>query len=234
MNDFSNPQTRIFTPVIRFLRLSLCLLFLGAFLLIGGCKKDVDYFSYVSELRSNVLLCKTDEFSLRIYAVTKENPYATDGVPRDKTVRTEIYLLSDDTTQEYYIYFTVNGKEYGGDMSFDNVKAEYYYSCSLDASTLNELTCRIEYGEKKTELIANSVRTDDTLSPRQALAQLRSVENALFQSMTDKYGFTGELHVRLIYEDNPYYYLGVIDRNGKTTAYLMNAKTGKLLAKREQ
>ena len=50
--------------------------------------------------------------------------------------------------------------------------------------------------------------------------------------MTDKYGFSGEIYLRLIYEDSPYYYVGIIERNGTVHAFLINAQTGKILAKR--
>ena len=51
--------------------------------------------------------------------------------------------------------------------------------------------------------------------------------------MTDKYGFSGEIYLRLIYEDSPYYYVGVINRNSEVNAFLLNAETGKILAKRK-
>jgi hypothetical protein len=51
--------------------------------------------------------------------------------------------------------------------------------------------------------------------------------------MTDKYGFTGEIYLRLLYEDAPYYYVGVINRKGEITAFLVNATTGKVLAQRK-
>ena len=51
--------------------------------------------------------------------------------------------------------------------------------------------------------------------------------------MTDKYGFTGEIYLRLIYEETAYYYVGIIDRNGNIYAFLVNAQTGKILAKRQ-
>lgn len=234
MNKFFNFKKAFSTPANRLLRIFLALFFAFSLFSLASCKKETDYFSYVSELRSNVLLCKTDEYSLRAYATTKEYPYATDGVAHESTTRLEIFLLANDTTKEYYIYFTVNGKEYGGDMTFDNVKSEYYYSCALDASALQELPVRIECGENKTQLTATSVRTPDTLTPKQALTHLKNAQSELFTSLTDKHGFAGEIQIRLIYEEHPYYYIGVINRSGKTTAYLMNANTGKLLAKREQ
>ena len=118
-------------------------------------------------------------------------------------------------------------------MSYDSVKAEYYLSCNLDVSTLSTLTCSISYGETTRELTANSVLTKETISPETVLKNLVLSEQDLFSSMTDKYGFAGEIYLRLIYEDAPYFYVGVIDRSGKTNAFLINATSGKILAKRQ-
>ena len=228
MNDFWTLKTLLPKKKI------LCLLLaaLCVFLLVG-CKKQVHYFEYVSENRSNIFLAETDELSLRIYAVEKETPYAADGIPREISARTEVYLTAPDGSKEYDLSFTANGKEYGGDMSFDNVKTEYYYFCTLDISELSSIPCKIVCGETVIELTAQSVKTDTTLSPKYVLESLVSSEQELFSSMTDKYGFAGEIYLRLIYEDAPYYYLGVIDRNGGINAFLINAQTGKILAKRQ-
>lgn len=211
----------------------ILLFFISFFPFFSSCSKQVDYFSYVSELRSNIFFAETDELSLRVYSVCKETPYIADGIPREIAQRTEIYLSAPSGEQEYTVSFTVNGKTHGGDMSFDNVKAEYYYSCTLDISSLLEIVFQIGCGEEKTELIARSVVKDNTMTPRAALQTLESCEKEFFQSMTDKYGFAGEIYLRLIYEDAPYYYIGVIDRSGNTTAFLLNGETGKILAKRQ-
>ena len=39
--------------------------------------------------------------------------------------------------------------------------------------------------------------------------------------------------MRLIYEDAPYYYIGIIDREGTIFALLVDSESGKILAKRE-
>lgn len=207
------------------LLLSFCIVF-------ASCNKKVDYLNYVSELRSNILLAETDGFSLRVYAVSKESPYAMDGIPQERSTRVEIYLIAPEGDENCNLTFSYEGKEYGGEMSFDNVKTEYYFSCTLDACKATELPCRIEYGEQVVTLQARSVHTADTLTPENALQNLVTEESALFDSLTDKYGFAGEIYIRLIYEDSPYYYVGIIDRNGNINAFLINAKTGKILAKR--
>ncbi len=208
---------------------SLCVF--GFFL--SACEKKIDYFQYVSELRNNIFLAQTENISLRIYSVAKETPYMADGIPKEVSTRTEVYLITPSGDKTCNLSFTVNGKNYGGEMSYDNVKAEYYYSCTLDSSEFTEITCEIEYGESSMQLNALSVLKNNTLSPKEILNTVLLAETNLFESLTDKYGFAGEIYLRLIYEDAPYYYLGVIERNGKVNAFLVNAQTGKILARRQ-
>lgn len=227
MNVFSSKQSR-FLPFLKiFFVILLPLLF------FSSCKKDVDYFDYVSELRKNVFIAQTENFSLRIYAVEKENPYVMDGIPKETSSRVEMHLTASEGDKECAVSFTVNEREFGGEMSYDNVKAEYYYSCTLNVSALKEIPCKIVYGKEEISMIAKSVLDGQTMTPKAALTVLTTEEKELFTSLTDKYGFTGEIYVRLIYEDYVYYYIGVIDREHNVTAFLINAKTGKILAKRQ-
>lgn len=222
MKHFQSIQKRI-----------VCLLFLPLLLFFAACHKETEYFDYVSELRSNIFLSQNETFSLRAYAVTKESPYAADGIKRDVSPRIEIYLVAPYGEKTCEIRFVLQEKSYGGEMSFDNVRAEYYYVCTLDVSKEQELTFEIAYGGDVFSMTAQSVKTDAVISPKAALQTLVEGESELFASLTDKYGFSGEINIRLLYEDSPYYYVGVIDRKGNSYAFLLNAQTGKLLAKRQ-
>ena len=216
--------------VLRWLFTVCCCLFAGSLI---SCKNNVRYTDYVSELRGNIFLAQTDELSLKIYAVTKEIPYVADGVPKERSTRTEVHLTAPSGDKEYTLSFEADGKTYGGEMSFDNVKAEYYFSCTLDVSALREIRCELACDETTTELTAKSVLTPTTLSAENVLNNVRIEEKELFSSLTDQYGFAGEIYIRLLYEEAPYYYVGITDRNGKTSAFLVNAETGKILAKRQ-
>ncbi len=216
-------------PHPKFLLLTLLFLLLLPF---ASCNKAVEPFDYVSELRGNILLAKTEGFSLRVYAVTKESPYEMDGIKKEASTRLEAYLVAPEGDKTCELTFEFDGKSYGGEMSFDNVKTEYFFSCTLDVSAATELPCRIEYGDSVLELTATTVRTAETLTPQNVLKLLRTSEAELFASLTDKYGFSAEIQIRLIYEDAPYYYVGIVDRSGAVHAFLINANTGKILAKR--
>ncbi len=233
MNVFSSLKSSFSHPIKALRAVFSLFLLLCLSLCLFSCKREINYFDYVSELRSNVFLASNDEFSLRIYSVQKESPYTADGVPREINVRTEIWLVAPSGEKECNLSFTVDNTPYGGEMAYDNVKAEYYLACNLDTATLSTIECNITYGETEYTLTAKSVLSQETLSPQTVLKNLASAEAELFTSMTDKYGFAGEIYLRLIYEDSPYYYVGVIDRSGKTNAFLINATSGKILARRE-
>lgn len=219
---------------ISFLKKTYFLL-LSALLLLPlySCKKSVEYFSYISEQRNNIFLAQTDDFYLRVYSVIKETPYVADGIPMETSPRAEVTLIAPQGDETYHISFLVDGKSYGGEMSFDNVRAEYSFSCTLDLSTHHAIDFQIQHGEESVTLTARSVLEDDAIPPQEILKIVQRENAELFESMTDKYGFSGEIYLRLLYEDAPYYYVGVIDRNCRITAFLINGTSGKILAKRE-
>ena len=82
-------------------------------------------------------------------------------------------------------------------------------------------------------MTATTVRTDNMLSPKEVVEKIQTAESEKFKSMTDSKGFAGEIYLRLIYEDAPYYYIGIIDREGTIFALLVDSESGKILAKRE-
>ncbi len=169
---------------------------------------------------------------MKIYSVVKESPYRADGVAQPTAPRFEAYLVAPSGDRTTTLSFRANDKEYGGEMSYDNVKGEYFYACALDVSTLSAVECKFLYGEDEIVLTAQSVLTESTLSPQSVLKKLQAESPQTFSALTDEYGFAGEIYLRLIYEDTPFYYVGIIDREGNIQAFLLNAQTGKILARR--
>ena len=230
LNAFVCTHSRLRAQILRAICLSLACLFS---LLLFGCKGTVNYFDYVSELRNNILLGQADGIRLTAYAVTRETPYLADGIPQTKTTTAEFRVSAPAGETAISLAFAFEGKDYGGEMSFDNVKMQFYYSCSLDISAVCELPVTVIVGDSKVEITAQTVITENTLTPEQLLKTLASAEPQLFKDLTDKYGFAGEIYLRLIHEDANYYYVGIIDRTQKIRAFLLNAETGKILAKRQ-
>ncbi len=232
MNLFFNKKLmrRSLFQTVVFAVIALCV---GLCFTLCSCGKSVDYFSYVSELRNNIFLAEHEDIRLRVYSVVKETPYVADGIARERSPRTEIYLFAPEGTETYNLHLCINDKKYGGELAYDNVKSQYFLSFTLDVSNLKEIPCVLEYGQEKINLTAASVLRNETVSPKSVLDNVRAHSPDLFKTLTDKYGFQGEIYLRLLYEDAPYYYVGVIDRNGNIFAFLVNATTGKVLAERK-
>lgn len=232
MNNLSIAKTTF----IRLKKLFVCIVYCFACLVLAcglsSCKKTVDYFSYVSELRDNIFLGANETLQLRVYAIKKESPYLTDGIPCEKNVRTELHLCAPAGDKTCTVSFQINGTAISGEMSYDNVKGEYFFAYPISCSELSSIDFVLVYGEETFTISTNSVKEKATLSPQIILNSIIEKETELFSAMTDKYGFTGEIYMRLIYEDAPFYYVGIIERNGNVTAFLLNANTGKILAKR--
>ena len=203
------------------------------FLPIFKSATTLDYFDYVSELRSNILVAKTNEYFLKIYAVEKEYPYSADGIKRENSTRAEIFFFAPSGDKNCRISFSIGGKTYDSEMSYDNVKAEYFLCEPADFSNVKSLDFSIRYGEENFLLTAQTIKTEKTLAPRQVLNKLKENAPSAFENLTYENEFIGEIYLRLISEDAPYYYVGLIEKSGKIQAYLLHSETGKILAKRE-
>lgn len=200
---------------------------------LASCAEKEDPLAYVSELRANLFTARNDGLSLTVYAVEKEYPYAADGVARKTSPRTELYISGLSGEKNCSVSFRINGESYGGDASYDNATAKFTYSRTLDCSEAEAIPVTVAYGDTAYELNALSVRTENTLSPTQALANAKRTEAERFKALERKNGFAGEIRLRLIYETAPFYYIGLIDREGKEFSMLLDAETGKLLATHE-
>ena len=248
------------------LKTAFCALFLIAALLfpVAGCaKKQPDLFSYVSELRDNVLIAelpcadgisgnsggnnagenrgKTGESKalLTVYSYLREQPYLDDGAAGTTERIAAFYFSEKDGSSTFLISFTAQGgknAESGGEMSYNDAKKQYYYMCSLDLSETAELPVTVKNAKtgKEYAFTAKTVKTANTISPRAALSAFESAESETLAPMKSDGDFAGEIRIRLIEsEGKTYYYVGVISADKATVSYLLDGETAKILAKRE-
>lgn len=239
------------------LKTAFCNLFLFAALLfpVTGCaEKHPDLFSYVSELRDNVLIaelpCADDNGGnsgesgeskalLTVYSYLREQPYLDDGAAGTTERIAAFYFTRKDGSSTFLISFTAQGgenKESGGEMSYDDVKKQYYYMCSLDLSEAAELPVTVKNAKtgKEYAFTAKTVKTPNTLSPRAALSAFENAESQMLAPLKHDGDFEGEIRIRLIEsEGKTYYYVGVISADKVNVSYLLDGETAKILAKHE-
>ena len=200
--------------------------------LFTACQ-NIDYTSYISDERSDIFCAETEDFSVVVSCVEREYPFMTDGIvgQRSKTVEATLTEKAPSGC-EYELYF-IEDMPRGGEMSFRSVSGDWYYSRGVQEFPSGSISLRILRDGKPTEIAATSVKNPNTLSVSEALNYAIDAETATIDSLTDG-GFFGEFHVRLLRRDKNYYYVGIVDREGKTVCLLLDAETGAVLARRER
>lgn len=202
-------------------------------LALGGCGGSYDYSAHISELRSDIFQAETEEFSLTLTCVSREYPFATDGIACPRTDVVEISLVPTVPGNEYSAYFATDAGEQGGEMSFRNAFGDWFFSESVTAFPNGSVSVRICRDEEVHEITATSVKNESTLSPAEALDCAVSAEKDRIERMTESRQFLGEFHVRLLRRDKNYYYVGIIDRDGETLSLLLDSESGEVLARRD-
>ncbi len=206
------------------------ILLTGLVPLLTACERKPDYFSYVSELRSDLFTAGNDDFSLTVACLSREYPYNGDGIKAPLTDLVEITLEGD--AEEYSVYLSGDEK-IGGEMSFRNTRGDFYYSQGVKSFPKGSVSLRVEWENESCEIVATSVRSEHTLTPEKALSYALKAEETVIAGMSEKGAFNGELYVRLLRRDKNYYYVGIVDRNGKIISLLLDGENGEVLAKHE-
>ena len=207
------------------------IVFLAALLpLLSACQRGPDYFSYVSELRSDLFVASEEEFSLTVACISREHPYINDGVKAPMTNVVEITLEGE--ADEYSVYI-LGDEAMGGEMSFRNTRGDFYYSQGVKSFPESSVTLRVEWADTSREIVATSVKTEHTLSPEEALDFALKSETAALERMRVDGRFCGEFYVRLLRRDKNYYYVGIVDTKGKMISILLDSESGEVLARHE-
>lgn len=199
--------------------------------LFSACARPYDYTAHISECKSDVFRAETEEFSLTLSVVSREYPYADDGIACPRSTVCEISLVpQSDLRADFEIYLTDN--DWGGEMSFRSVRGDYAYSESMDFPLGASVALNLRWKGETREITATSVRTENTLSPEAALGFAVAAEKETVERLTQDGTFCGEFRVRLLRRDQTYYYVGIVAKDGTTVSLLLDSETGAVLARR--
>ncbi len=202
-------------------------------LALTACGKSYDYTAHISELRSDIFMAQTEEFSLTLTCVSREYPYAADGVACPRSDVVEISLIPAVKEESYSVYFKTATGEQGGETAFRNTFGDFFFSESVTEFPEGSVSLRVTWGNETREVTATSVKNEKTASCDQALGFAIEAEKERVERMTAGGVFLGEFHVRLLRRDKNYYYVGIIDKEGETLSLLLDSETGEVLARRD-
>lgn len=194
-----------------------------------GCKKQIDYLSFVSEKRSNIYMYSDDGFEIKIHISERETPYSADGIKGEMTDFCEIFV----TLPKNYDEVNISVADVQGQMNYKAVENCYYLSASGGNISGDTVTVTLTCGGESKDYSAASVLYDGVISCDEAVKCAIDHDGELFASLTQKDIFLGEIFVRLLFDDGCYYYVGVCDRNKQITAYLVDGERGNVIATKE-
>lgn len=204
-----------------------------AVLLTAAACAPYDYSDRLSEVRSDLFIAETEDFTLTLACVEREYPYADDGIPCPMTKSVQITLAPAGTpADEVTISVGEGAAQWGGDASFRTAYGDFYLSQGVDAFPEGSVNVTVTYGGTEHTLAATSVKNEETLSPGEALAKGIAAEKKTMERMRKNGVFCGELCVRLLRRDKNYYYFAITDGTERISL-LLDGETGEVLARRE-
>lgn len=193
---------------------------------LSGCSSSLDYNAYISEKRSEIYIYKDDSTEFKIYCTQREQPYNADGICGNMCEVREIFAEFADTPSSV----AVNIGGYSGEMNYQAVGGRFTASYSAAAINADGVDVLLTVDGEERAFKALSVADKSVISCETALRCVIEHDGDLFANLTEKKDFKGEIHVRLLYDEGCYYYVGVCDRNKNTTAYLVDGGNGKIIA----
>ena len=200
---------------------------------LTACAARYDYTQHLSEVKRDIFLASTEEFSVTLSCISREHPYASDGISCPMTSIGEVTLVAKSGASSDYSVYVLGEETWGGEMSFRSVEDDWFYSASMQTFPQNTVTLRVEWEDETREFVATSVKNEHTMSAEEALEKAIEHEKDYIARLTQDGVFEGEFRVRLLRRDVNYYYVGIVAKDGSVLALLLNAESGEVLARRE-
>lgn len=208
------------------LLVAFCLL-----LFVSSCKNDIDLEMYLSEKRTSVYFVKSEDYSLTVYGEEREDPFISDGyVGTSKkfiTVRLEDYQKSLDDAS---VTITFDGVSLTGKFEYSPLNGKFCTELETESlPTSTEITAVIKNGGEENTLTLKGCPLGG-IDYKTALSSVSKSAKTEIENMLNQ---TSSLEVRLriiLEEDRLYYYVSLIDKTGKTLAYLVDGASGEILA----
>lgn len=199
---------------------------LAALCTISGCRREPDYFNYVSEMRENVYIYADDNAEIKIYCSKKEQPFVADGYKGKINPVVEIFIKLPKNPEELEV--SVEGL--GGEMNYQSVENRYYLSFTAEGFTSDGVDVTLTADGETKVYPALSVRYAAVMSCEQAVKCVVEHDGEYFKRLTENGIFNAEIFVRLLFEEQCYYYVGICDKEGNIQAYLLDAEHGRVIA----
>ncbi len=201
---------------------------------VASCKAEVDLSYYVSELRENVYVCETEGLKVTVYSEKRESPYIADGYVG--TLKDVLIVKIDSESvkiDDAEISLNYDKTSVKGSFTYSSINGKYV--CQIEVQSLpksDKISGEIKCGENSFNLELSSGVLTDTISAKQALESVKKHDSKTLEKLFENGKVQTEIHVRIMADgERNYYYVGFVCSDG-TYAYLVDGKTGEVLARK--
>ena len=205
------------------LMLSVCAALALPFLL-AGCGRP-GYENRLTELRSTVFSGSTETAEITAYSGFREQPFVADGKVGE--VRDVLRIrLRTAAAGNFSVEIASEGKTYTGAFALNPVSHNLTVTVEMPRVTAKTLDVVLICGEIREPVTLENVTPEGICDYRKALA-------AAAAGMKDDIAEdSGEFYLRLMRENDRFYWFCAYVKSDRTTAVLLSAEDAKVIAKR--
>ncbi|MBO7214914.1 MAG: hypothetical protein J6V66_05405 [Clostridia bacterium] len=203
--------------------------------MLSSCKNTVNLEMYLSEVRHSVYKYQGEDYTVTVYLEEKESPYLSDGFVSEMkkyvTIKIEDYKssLSDASIKLAYGDTEILGK-------FEYSPLNGKFTAQIEVSTLpseSEMTATVKNEGEEKSFILTKLNSSGKISYQTALDKVAYAKSDEIEKALSGGGTSIETRVRIISEgESVYYYVAIIDKTGKESAYLVDGYSGEILAEK--
>lgn len=202
----------------------------------SSCKNSIDLTVYVSELRSGIYEGTADGYTVSVSVEEREDPFILDGfVGAIKKVLTVKLEAVNNSIDDASITLNYDGYSASGSFVYSPLNGKYVAEIFVDKLPNSPLiNGSLKSGDKSCSLELKSKVLSGNLSYNEILEKIKEQQGKRVDELFNNNSVCTEIHIRIICEKTKnYYYVGFTEKSGKTYAYLVDAKTGEILAEKQ-
>lgn len=200
-----------------------------------SCKGKVDLAFFVSSFRQGVYEGSIDDYKITAYTELREEPFLLDGFVGEKVNVITIKLEKEQGSLDG-AKVRLNYGENSCEGTFDYNPLNGKFICEIEVENLpteSNITAIIKSEEIEKSCQLTTKKLSSTITQKEVLNMIKKQEPEIIKNLFENNNVTTEIHVRLIAEENKnYYYVGLVQKDGKIKAFLLDGSTGEILAKR--
>lgn len=197
----------------------------------SACSNKLDVSGYVSELRLDIFSGESASYSVVAYSEKREYPFISDGSVGEVKSQLTIKLTQKQKAESGLKALAFFGnKEYEANFTYNVVNSSMIAVIEVDKFPSSSFTLSVVSQSGSENVTLTSLKHDEVISYKDALESVVEYDEDKAKNLFKEKGLA-EIHIRIMESDDKnYYYVGLVEKEGKTSAYLVDGYSGEVLA----